>query len=135
MPFVTLLRCAPADLVGKVTAKRPGPAPHGLVADDDPADGRTIRDHSLAERTAKLQPERWCDDLSRTAVASMAGVSNVIHHTAIPRNALHPVKVTGPFCPLYVSQNRMEPNLSARTSIWQGPAIGSSPQRAPVVMN
>ena len=96
MPFVIRLRCAPADLVGKVTAKPLGPAPPALMTGDDPADGQQILDHSQAERKAKVQPERLCDDVSRTAVASIAGVSNIIHHTGIPRNALHPVNVTVP---------------------------------------
>lgn len=99
MPFVTQLWCAPADLIGEVTAKLLGPAPHGLVTDDDPADGQQILDHSQVERKAKVQPDRLCDNFGRKAVAPIAGVSNVIHHTGIPRNALHPINVTVPIQP------------------------------------
>jgi hypothetical protein len=61
-----------------------------------PADGQQSLDPSRAERKAKVQPDRLGADVSRKAVASIAGVSNVLHRTGRPRNALHPVNLTVP---------------------------------------
>jgi hypothetical protein len=80
-----------------------------------PADGEQILDHSQAEQKAKGQQDRLCDDVSRKAVASITGMSNVVHHTGRPRHARHPVSMT------VQSQDRPSSSVTPSATFGHGP--------------
>jgi len=61
MPRVAELRRAPTDLAGAGPAEGLCPAPHGLIADDDPARSEQVLDHPQAERTTEIEPDSLLD--------------------------------------------------------------------------
>jgi hypothetical protein len=56
MPFVTKLRSTTAEMIGKIPAKLLGLASHGFMADDDPARGQQILDHTQAQWKPEVKP-------------------------------------------------------------------------------
>ena len=86
-PFVTRLRPAPADGVGKGLAELEGPLTDGLVADEDAAGREHLFDHAKAERETEIQPDRVADDLGRKAVTGVSVRSEHRHTGRIPAAA------------------------------------------------
>ena len=63
MPLVAELRGSPTDFAGAGPAERLCPAPHGLMADDDPVRCQQVLDHPEAERRAEIEPDSLLDDV------------------------------------------------------------------------
>jgi len=57
MPLVAELRGAPTDLAGINLSESLCSAPHGFVADDDPAQGQLVLDHPQTERKTEIEPD------------------------------------------------------------------------------
>ena len=79
MPFVAEPGRATADLPGKIPSEFLGPAPHGLMADDNAAGGQQIFDHSQAKRKSQVEPDRMAYDLGGKSVTAIKGISNMAH--------------------------------------------------------
>jgi hypothetical protein len=58
MPLVAELRGAPTDLAGINLSESLCSAPHGFVADDDPAQGQLVLDHPQTERKTESAARR-----------------------------------------------------------------------------
>jgi hypothetical protein len=65
MPLVAELRRTPTDLAGAGPAERLRAAPHGFIADDDPARRQQVLDHPQAELKADREPDSLLDDVRR----------------------------------------------------------------------
>ena len=59
------LRCATADLVGKVPPEFLRPAPDSFMADHNSTPSQQVFDHPQAEWKPKIEPDGVSDDLSR----------------------------------------------------------------------
>ena len=63
MPLVAELRRAPTDLAGVDLSEFLRPAPHGFMADDDPARREQVLDHPQAERKTDRETDSLLDDV------------------------------------------------------------------------
>jgi hypothetical protein len=63
MPFVPELRCATADLVGKVPPEFLRQAPDSFMADHNSTPSQQVFDHPQAEWKPKIEPDGVSDDL------------------------------------------------------------------------
>src|SRR5271165_2215654 len=96
MPFVAEPWGATADLVGVDPPEFLRPAPHGFVADDDPARRQQVLDHSQAERKPEIQPNRLLDDLGRKPMAAINGFRRRVHRAQIATNRQKVANLTVP---------------------------------------
>src|SRR5271165_5851430 len=96
MPFVAEPWGATADLVGVDPPEFLRPAPHGFVADDDPARRQQVLDHSQAERKPEIQPNRLLDDLGRKPMAAINGFQRRVHRPQIATNRRKVANLTMP---------------------------------------
>ena len=79
MPLVAELRRSPTDFVGIDPSEFLRPAPHGLVANGDPARRQQVFDHSQAEGKPEIEPNRMLDDLGRKPIAAIDGFRRLDH--------------------------------------------------------
>src|SRR5271166_1991119 len=96
MPFVPELRCATADLVGKVPPDFLRPAPDSFMADHNSTPSQQVFDHPQAEWKPKIEPDGVSDDLSREAMTAVKGVANLAHTRKIIQTSGTAISVTVP---------------------------------------
>jgi hypothetical protein len=77
-------------------AERLCPAPHGFMADDDPARREQVLDHPQAERKADREPDSLLDDVRREPVAAINGFRCRHHRAQIADVRRHFVNLTVP---------------------------------------
>ena len=96
MPFVSVARCASADLVGEVPPEFLRPSVNRFVADDDVTHGQKIFDHSEAERKAEIEPDCMSNDFGGKAMAAIEADERLNHPRQLPEYRRQPVNVTVP---------------------------------------
>lgn len=96
MPLVAELRRAPTDLAGVDPSEFLRPAPHGFMADDDPARREQVLDHPQAERKTELETDSLLDDFRREPIAAINGFRCRHHRAQIADVRRHFVNLTVP---------------------------------------
>jgi hypothetical protein len=72
------------------------PAPHGFVADDDPARSQHVLDHSQTEGKPEIEPNRVLEDLGGELIAAINRFDFLTNRTRIAEDRRHFVNLTVP---------------------------------------
>src|SRR5215213_109842 len=89
MPCVSGTGQPAADLIGDALAELQAPLPYCLIADQNATSSKDLIHMPQAQRKPKIEPNGMADDLSREAVAGVAGDGR----------CRHPVRLRDPICP------------------------------------
>jgi hypothetical protein len=108
VPFIAGPGQPAADLAGKSLAELEAPLPYGFMADRNAAGGEDLINVAQAERKAEIEPDGEADDLSREAIAGVAGRGR----------RCHPVRLRDPAC---VGKPRCTQVDGAPTAAFQPP--------------